>query len=308
MITLGKLTLTSPFVLAPLAGYTDIPFRALCRDHGAGLVFTELISAEGLVRKGKKTLELMAIRDSERPVGIQLFGKDPLVLAEAAKIAAEFSPDLIDINMGCCVPKVTNGGSGAAILKDPARVQAIAHAVKSAVGIPVSAKIRLGWDHSTKNYREVVGILAGEGMNHVAVHGRTRSMYYTGLADWENIAEIASFSAIPVIGNGDIASFEQAGQRLASSGCTAVMIGRKAIGNPWIFTGEEPSWKERVSTARLHFDGMIALYGDYGVILARKHISQYFHGFKRSAQIRGELVTAPDAEAVRAILASIGEE
>ena len=308
MITIGKLALKSPFVLAPLAGYTDIPFRALCHAHGASLVFTELISAEGLVRRGKKTIDLMAVTQEERPVGIQIFGKDPAVMAEGATIAVEmFHPELIDINMGCCVPKVTNGGSGAAILKDTARLRAIFSAVKNAVDIPVSAKIRLGWDHSSKNYRETVDILAGEGSNHVTVHGRTRSMYYTGLADWDAIAEIASFSPIPVIGNGDISSHEAALERLRSSGCAAVMIGRKAIGNPWIFSGDVPTWNERVSTARTHFDAMVSYYGDYGVILARKHISQYFHGFKNSAHIRGELVTAPDAGAVRAILDSITE-
>jgi len=249
----------------------------------------------------------MAIGREEKPVGIQLFGKDATVLAEAARLACELSPDIIDINMGCCVPKVTNGGSGAAILKDTAKLYSIASAVKKASSVPVSAKIRLGWDHSSQNYRETVELLADAGMNHVTVHGRTRSMYYTGKADWDAISEIASFSRIPVIGNGDISSHSEALDRLSQSGCLAVMIGRKAIGNPWIFSDHIPSQIERIQTALSHFESMVSYYGDYGVVLARKHISQYFHNFKHSAHIRSALVTAPNAEAVRKIFSEFME-
>ena len=308
MLQLGSLLLESPLVLAPLAGYTDLPLRRLSRRYGASLCFTELISAEGLCRRNQKTFDLMEIADDERPVGIQIFGKDADAMAEAAKVAAELKPDIIDINCGCCAPKVTSGGSGAALLKDPQKLFSIASAVKNAVSIPVSAKIRLGWDLNTKNYRETVSLLYDAGMNHITVHGRTRSMYYTGKADWENIAEIASLSNIPVIGNGDISSYEDAMLHLKASGCTAVMIGRKALGNPWIFSGQEPSLEERVSTAKKHFNDMVDYYGDYGLILARKHIVQYFHCFKNSAHIRSALVRAVTADEVRGILDSIGTQ
>ena len=306
MIQLGSLLLDSSFILAPLAGYTDVPLRRISRRHGASLCFTELISAEGLCRRNKKTFDLMEISEDERPVGIQLFGKDPAVMAEAAKVAEEFRPDIIDINFGCCAPKVTSSGSGAALLKDPQLLYRIASSIKRSVSLPVSAKIRLGWDLTTKNYRETTALLSDAGMNHITVHGRTRSMYYTGKADWENIAEIAALSKIPVVGNGDISSYTEALSRLETSGCAAVMIGRKALGNPWIFSGINPSVEERLAAAKNHFNDMVDYYGEYGLILARKHIVQYFHHFKNSAHIRSSLVTAETADEVRIIFDSIG--
>lgn len=309
MILCGDIILNSPFVLAPLAGYTDLPFRELCREHGASLGFTELISAEAVSRNNRKTLKLMEISGKERPVGIQLFGKNPEALIHAAAVAENlYHPEIIDLNCGCSVTKVSGHGSGAALLKDPALIAKIISGIKSKVTCHVSAKIRLGWEDSNKNYREVIAALCDSGVSFITVHGRTRSQKFSGSADWDTIAEIASFSPVPVIGNGDIDRYETALKRLNESGCKAVMIGRAAIGNPWIFSGKTPSLKERAETAKAHFLAMTSYYGDYGLVLARKHLSRYFHGFERAAALRGELVKAETAEKVlRIIDGFIGE-
>jgi tRNA-dihydrouridine synthase B len=309
MILCDNIILKTPLVLAPLAGYTDMPFRELCKEHGASLGFTELISAEAVVRNNRKTFKLMEISGEERPVGIQLFGKDPETLIHAAAIAEKlYNPEIIDLNCGCSVAKVSGHGSGAALLKDPLLIAKIISGIKSKVTCHVSAKIRLGWEDSNKNYRDVVAALCDSGVSFITVHGRTRAQKFSGYSDWDTIAKIASFSPVPIIGNGDIDSYETAMKRLKDSGCKAVMIGRAAIGNPWIFSGETPSLLLRAKTARSHFAAMTAYYGDYGIILARKHLSRYFHGFDRAAALRGELVQAETAAKVlRIIDGFIGE-
>jgi nifR3 family TIM-barrel protein len=294
--------LSSPYILAPLAGYTDPPFRLIAKKHGASLVFTELISAEGIVRKNPKTLDLMKITDDERPVGIQLFGCKPATMSDAAEITETLKPDLIDINCGCCATKVCSGNSGAALLKTPDIMFSIVSGIVKRVKLPVSVKIRIGWDDKSKNYRDIVSLLHDAGVSFITVHGRTRAQKYGGLANWDIISEIASFSKIPVIGNGDISTFEEAKSRLADSGCTAVMIGRKAIGNPWIFSGEDPSSADKARCALSHFNAMVSFYGEYGYILARKHLVHYFHHFKNAGHIRGSLVIARTPDEVRTIL------
>jgi tRNA-dihydrouridine synthase B len=279
--------------MAPLAGYTDMPFREVTRKRGASLGFTELISAEGIVRNSAKTFKLMEICENERPVGIQLFGKDPSVFMDAASITEErFKPDIIDINSGCCVPKVTSGGSGAALLNNPDILYKIVSGIISRVKVPVSTKIRIGWDESSKNYREIVSLLTDAGVSFITVHGRTRAQKYSGLADWDIISEIASFSKVPIIGNGDITDHSMAQDRLAQSGCAAVMIGRAAIGNPWIFSGLTPTLSERIDCAKEHFESMLEYYGDYGLILSRKHLVNYFHGFYHAGNVRSRIVHA----------------
>jgi nifR3 family TIM-barrel protein len=295
-------TVNSPLILAPLAGYTDLPFRTIAKKHGAGFVFTELISAEGIVRKNPKTLDLMDICDTERPVGIQLFGRDPSVMSDAASIAETLSPDCIDINFGCCAQKVCSGDSGAALLKKPDILFKIASGIVSRVNIPVSAKIRIGWDDSTKNYMEIVSLLTDAGISFITVHGRTRAQKYTGLADWDIIGEIAEFSKVPIIGNGDIKSYDEAMHRLGSTKCSAVMIGRASVGNPWIFTGHTPSIDERFDCAIEHVDAMVGYYGEYGVVLARKHLVNYFHHFSNAGHIRSRIVTAQTSSEIRAVL------
>jgi tRNA-dihydrouridine synthase B len=296
MIELGRITLSNPFMLAPLAGYTDLPFRRLCREKGAAMGCTELISIEGIVRNHDKTWELMRIGDDERPVAIQLFGKDVDQFSRAAQLTERLGPDCIDINMGCCAKKVCGPGSGAGLLRDTALLGRIASAVVRAVSIPVSAKIRIGYSEQTKNYREVVRILEDAGVNHIAVHGRTASQQYSGKADWNIISEVVAMTALPVIGSGDIASLDEARRRLAESGCRAVMIGRAAMGNPWIFSGEQPTPQEQAEMAIRHLNMMMEHYGDYGLVLARKHIVRYLHGFRNAAHERGAIATSTSPE------------
>jgi tRNA-dihydrouridine synthase B len=292
-------------MMAPLAGYTDVPFRALVHEMGSSLAFTELISAEAIVRKNRKTKKLMEITELERPVGIQLFGKNPATMIEAAIITEErYHPDVIDINCGCSVTKVAGSGSGAALLKSPDILSAIASGMCSRIKTPVSAKIRLGWDEKSRNYRDIIKLLHDSGIAFITVHGRTRSQKFTGTADWKTISEIAAFSPVPIIGNGDIHSYDEGMQRYNESGCAAVMIGRSAIGNPWIFSGHIPDLRERIMCARRHFCMMTDYYGDYGIILARKHLSHYFHGFKHACSLRASLVRAQTATEVLSILDS----
>ncbi len=277
-------------ILAPMAGFTDSPYRRIARRHGAAMVYTELVSAEGIVRGNRKTLDLMRFHPEERPIAIQLFGKEADVMAEAARRVERLGPDLIDINMGCSAPRVCSGGSGAGLLQNPAFAGEIAAAVTGAVRLPVSVKIRIGWDESTKNYLELVPRLEDAGVSLIAVHGRTRAQKYTGSADWEAIAAIAAVSKLPIIGNGDIRSHRDALDRLTTSGCAAVMIGRAAVGNPWIFNGAAPTASELAEEVRTHLRLMSGFYGERGIVLMRKHLARYFHGFRNAARLRGALV------------------
>lgn len=287
---IGPIDIENRLFLAPLAGLTDSPFRQIARKHGASLVFTELISVEGIVRNNIKTMELLEFHEGERPLGMQIFGNNPLRMGEAAKIVTDRRPDLIDINMGCCVQKVCSSGSGAALLKDPVQVNAVAGAVVKNTHLPVTAKIRLGWDDDSRNYRDVVKALEDAGVSMISVHGRTRAQKYTGIADWDAISEIAAMSRVPVVGNGDIDGHADALRRLETSGCAAVMIGRGALGNPWIFSGRSPGIEELIAQILEHCDLMSRWYGEYGHVLMRKHLAKYIHGKRNAAAIRGSLV------------------
>ncbi len=303
--TLGPLRIDSPLVLAPMAGYTDSPARRIARRMGAGMVVSELISAEGIARNQQKTMDLLRFTTEEHPIGIQIFGRNADVMAEAARKAAELGPDFIDINMGCCAPKVCAGGGGATLLKDPAIIESLASAVARAVTIPVSVKIRIGWDDQHKNYTDIVHALENSGVAFISVHGRTRAQKFSGLADWDIIAQIAQNSSLPVIGNGDIRSHEDALYRLGSSGCRAVMIGRASVGNPWIFGNEAPALGDIIGIMKTHLELMVDFYGDYGIILMRKHCVKYIHGFDNAAKVRTELLKASAVADVFAILDSL---
>ena len=224
-----------PFVLAPMAGITDMPFRAFMKSMGAGVVVSELVSANGIKYGGENTLKLLDYEESERPVGLQLFGEDPQVLADAARKVQELGADFVDLNFGCPVKKVVQKGGGSAVLKDIPHLQKILRAVKSAITIPLTIKIRTGWDQNQRNAVEVIKVAHDEGIAWVAIHGRTRSQGYSGSADWEFIASIKAVSPIPIIGNGDITTAEMAVNRLRQSQCDGVMIGRGCLKNPWIF-------------------------------------------------------------------------
>jgi tRNA-dihydrouridine synthase B len=225
----------NPFVLAPMAGITDSCFRSFMRELGCGVVITELVSAHGIEYKSHRTAQLMAFEDVQRPVGIQLFGETPEVLAEAAKVVEQSGADFVDLNFGCPVPKVVKKGAGSAILKDLPQVERVFRTVKAATSLPLTVKIRTGWDESSRNAADVCKIAYNEGLTWVAIHGRTRAAGYSGLADWDFIESVKSVSQIPIIGNGDVNSAETAVGRLRSTGVDGVMIGRGCLKNPWIF-------------------------------------------------------------------------
>lgn len=307
MITLGNITLAGPLMLAPIAGFTDSPFRRIARRHGAGLVVTELVSAEGIVRNNRKTMDLLAYNEEERPLAVQIFGNNADVMAEAAAIVEGLGPDLIDINMGCPARRICASGSGAALLLDPGKVFRIAESIVKRVRIPVTAKIRTGWDHGSLTCFDTVRALEDAGVSIIVVHGRTRAQQYGGSADWGVIRAIAEKARVPVVGNGDIRSHEEALERMAYSGCTAVMIGRGALGNPWIFSGTTPAPAEIVEQIKNHLDLMIEANGDRGIMLMRKHFVRYIHAFRGARHIRKDLVVANDRATVHKILDSLAD-
>lgn len=225
----------NPFVLAPMAAITDKPFRIFMKELGAGVVVSELVSANGIKYGGEKTLKLLDYDEAERPVGLQIFGEDLDALAIAARKIEELGGDFVDLNFGCPVKKVVAKGAGAAILRDLNQLKTVLRTVKSAVSIPVTIKIRTGWDQNERNAVEVVKVASDEGIAWVAIHGRTRSQQYNGLADWEYISAVKAVSPLPIIGNGDILTAEQALRRLDTSGCDGVMVGRGCLKNPWLF-------------------------------------------------------------------------
>jgi len=307
MIQLKDLNIAGELVLAPMAGYTDSPFRRIARKQGAVLVFSELISAQGIVSESRKTRDLLRFTEEERPIGIQLFGNDPDIMGEAARQVSALKPDIIDINFGCCAPKVCKSGSGAALLRQPEHMKAIAERVIDGGEAPVSAKIRIGWDAHTLNYMTVARALQDAGISLITVHGRTRSQRFAEEANWNIIREINRDLSIPVIGNGDIRSHSEARERLRYSGCPAVMIGRGALGNPWIFSGKTPDLGERIDQIREHLGLMMAFYGQRGIILMRKHLVKYMHGIKNASRTRNRLVHAESIEEIHRILDSMIE-
>lgn len=225
----------NPFLLAPMAGITDLVFRSFMRQQGAGILISELVSAQALVYKSEKTRALMSFLEEERPVGIQIFGEDESCLVFAAQCVEEVGADFVDLNLGCPVKKVVKKGAGSALLKEPKRLAQILGAIKKSIQIPLTIKIRTGWDHNSRNADEIISLAYNEGVTWVAIHGRTRSQAYSGVADWQYIAEVKAQSPLPIIGNGDLTSAEQAVGRLQSSRCDGVMIGRGCLKNPWIF-------------------------------------------------------------------------
>ena len=252
---IGSVEMENPFILAPMAGVTDLPFRMLCKEQGAGLLCTEMVSAKAISFHNKNTISLMQIDSSEHPVSMQIFGSEPDLMAEVAKSIEEQPFDILDINMGCPVPKVVNNGEGSALLKNPELIREIVTQVSHAVKKPVTAKIRIGFEGYPVDPVEIAKIIEDSGAAAVAVHGRTRQQYYAGEADWDTIRRIKEAVSIPVIGNGDVDSPKKAEKLVRETGCDGVMIGRAVRGNPWIFremnhyftTGEllpRPSWEE----------------------------------------------------------------
>jgi tRNA-dihydrouridine synthase B len=303
-LKIGQTTLDSPLVLAPMAGITNHPFRLLCREQGAGLVVTELLSSHAIHYKNAKTFGMFDWSDNERPVSVQLFGGDPTLMAEAAAVVEENGADLVDLNMGCWVPKVAKNGAGAALLKDICLAADIVGAMVNAVKIPVTVKVRSGWDPSDTTAVRFAQKAEDAGAAAIAVHARFASQGFTGRADWSVIRRVKDAVTIPVIGNGDIETAQDAKRMLEETGCDGVMIGRAAVGNPWIFrevrtfleTGEhalQPTLADRIDVALRHIK-MLAADPNVGEERAvkemRGQLPQYFKGFAGVTKLRCELV------------------
>jgi nifR3 family TIM-barrel protein len=304
----------NPFVLAPMAGITDRPFRSFMREMGCGVVVSELVSATGLKFSSQKTLRLMEFEDAQHPVGIQLFGENLEHLSEAAKTVEQLGADFVDLNFGCPVPKIVNKGAGSACLKDLNKLRDVIRAAKSAIGIPLTIKIRTGWDHGTRNSADVIRVAYDEGVTWVAIHGRTRAQSYNGLADWEYIREVKAGSPLPVLGNGDITSVPLALSRLRESGCDGVMIGRGCLKNPRLFIQALAAHKGERSAADVGGSGgavgglgldkilmrlrthLESFYDERLVLIQmRKFAAWYSSGFPGAAVFRKELFQSQDA-------------
>ncbi|HWI51180.1 MAG TPA: tRNA dihydrouridine synthase DusB [Symbiobacteriaceae bacterium] len=315
-IQLGSLTIERPLALAPMAGVTNWPFRLLCKEKGCGIVVTEFVSDKAILFDSKRTHEMMELLEVERPAGVQIFGADPDTMARAAARVVELEhPDFIDINMGCPAPKVTKGRGGSSLLKEPENAQEIVRQVVRAVApLPVTVKFRIGWDASTINAVEIARRAEAAGAQMLTVHGRTREQQYGGQADWDVIGQVAHAVSVPVLGNGDIATPQQAAHRLETTGCAGLAIARGAMGNPWVFertvhyieTGEvlpEPGARERVDTALRHLDLMIEYRGEYlAVREMRKHAAWYLKGLWGAAEARNLINTAETPDGLRQIL------
>jgi tRNA-dihydrouridine synthase B len=297
-VKIGPYLLTSPVYVAPMAGVTDAPFRKIAREFGAGLACTEMISSEALVRGHRESFRLMDLSWDQRPVSVQLMGGDPAVMAQAARIAEAAGADIIDINMGCPVPKVVKTSGGSSLLRDPDRACRVSEAVVGAVSIPVTVKIRLGWDFETRNYLAMATRLEQTGIQGLAVHGRTRSQRYDPWADWDAIAQVKAAVAIPVAGSGDLRTADDAARRQRESGVDAVMLGRGILGNLWLVrqtvarltTGEavaDLSWTEQIGLVRRHGELVLDYYGgERGSRILRKFIAWGLKGFRGAARLR----------------------
>lgn len=299
--TIGDIPVYGDLVLAPMAGVSDQPFRALCRRYGSALSYTEFVSAEtiaGLPQLDRRTQRMLSYDPAERPVVFQLFGADERAIVEAARRLADLGPDIIDLNMGCPERGIARRGAGSGLLRDVVKIARLFRALTAALDIPVTGKIRLGWDNASLNYLEVARALADNGAALIAVHGRTRAQDYSVPAAWEPIAAIKQAVPIPVIGNGDVRSIADAERMRALTGCDAVMIGRGARGNPWIFARRPRSQvplAEVVAVIIQHLQAMLAFYGEpLGLILFRKHLVWYFAGYEGNRALRDALVRCDD--------------
>ena len=315
---IGNIELSNNVFLAPMAGVTDLPFRVMCKKFGAGLVYSEMVSSKAMHFNDKKTMELLKTTEGERPLAVQIFGHEPDIMAESVPKALSTGGKILDINMGCPAPKVANNGDGSSLLKDPKLIGRIVRAVKDVSPVPVTCKIRSGFDEVC-DVEYIAKTIEESGADAICVHPRTRAMYYSGNADWSIIAKVKNSVSIPVIGNGDIKTAADALRMIDRTGCDALMIGRSARGNPFLFreilrlleTGEEiPGAKisERMDTLMEQINMAVELKGEYiGVREARKHIAWYIKNLKDSAAMRSRVCTIDSLEELMKVLTEYKE-
>lgn len=313
---IGNVELKNNIFLAPMAGVTDMPFRILCKEQECGLVYTEMVSAKGMHYDDDKSNKLTLMHEIEKPGAVQIFGSDPTIMAEVTEKLNASDAAIIDINMGCPAPKITKNGEGSALMKNPQLIAEIIRAVVAASQKPVTVKIRKGWDESLINAVEIARIAEENGASAVAVHGRTREQYYSGKADWDIIRRVKEAVSIPVIGNGDVTGPKEARKLLEETKCDAIMVGRGAQGNPWIFKKivrfledgtivPDPSPEEKIDTIIRHMNMLIDLKGERtGILEMRSHIAWYIKGMRDAAYTKQKIFQMTDKEEIISLLKS----
>lgn len=316
-LKIGSVELENRYILGPMAGVTDLPFRLLCREQGAGLVCMEMVSAKAIYYNNRNTESLLEIHPDECPASLQLFGSDPVIMAEMAKRIEERPFAILDVNMGCPVPKVVKNGEGSALMKNPKLVYEIVSALVKAIQKPVTVKIRKGFDDDHVNAVEIAKIIEEAGAAAIAVHGRTREQYYSGKADWDIIRQVKEAVSVPVIGNGDVTSPQKAQEMMRQTGCDGVMIARGAQGNPWIFsemvsweeTGHLPDRPDRDEVCRMilrHAQMQLECKGGFcGIREMRKHVAWYTKGLKGAARFRDRVNAVESLEELENLLTSL---